>query len=110
MKEKIQKIILDSLKEFNEEKAKDEVLEISNDTVLLDVNGKIDSLDFVTLIVIIENNIFNKIGKNIIIVSEKEFSKKYSPFKNVETLTEFIVELLEKEEWWVLLSPEIEKE
>lgn len=97
MKEKIQKIILDSLKEFNEEKAKDEVLEISNDTVLLDVNGKIDSLDFVTLIVIIENNIFNKMDENITIVSEKAFSKIYSPFKNVETLTEFIVELLETE-------------
>ena len=97
MKEKIQEIILDSLKEFNEEKAKDDVLEISNDTVLLDVNGKIDSLDFVTLIVIIENNIFNKMDKNITIVSEKAFSKIYSPFKNIETLTEFIVELLEKE-------------
>jgi len=36
MKEKIQEIILDSLKEFNKEKAKDEVLEISNDTILLD--------------------------------------------------------------------------
>ena len=45
MKEKIQEIILDSLKEFNKEKAKDEVLEISNDTALLDVNGKLDSLD-----------------------------------------------------------------
>jgi acyl carrier protein len=64
---------------------------------LLDVNGKIDSLDFVTLIVIIENNIFNKMDKNITIVSEKAFSKIYSPFKNVETLTEFIVELLETE-------------
>lgn len=98
MKEKIQEIILDSLKEFNEEKGKDEVLGISNNTILLDINGKLDSLDFVTLIVIIENNIFNKLGKSITIVSEKAFSKKYSPFKNVETLTEFIVELLENEE------------
>ena len=98
MKEKIQEIILDSLKEFNKEKAKNEVLEISNDTVLLDINGKLDSLDFVTLIVIIEDNIFNKLDKNITIVSEKAFSKKYSPFKDVESLTEFIAELLESGE------------
>ncbi len=97
MKEKIQEIILNSIKEFNKEKAKDEVLEISNDTVLLDVNGKLDSLDFVTLIVILEDNIFDKLGKNITIVSEEAFSKKYSPFKNVNTMTEFIVELLETE-------------
>ena len=98
MKEKIQEIILDSIKEFNKEKAKDEVLEISNDTTLLDVNGKLDSLDFITLIVIIENNVFDKLGKNITIVSEKAFSKKYSPFKDVKSLTEFIVELLESED------------
>ena len=98
MKEKIQEIILGSLKEFNEEKSKDEALEISNDTTLLDVNGKLDSLDFITLIVIIESNIFDKLSKNITIVSEKAFSKKYSPFKDVESLTEFIVELLESEE------------
>ena len=97
MKEKIQEIILDSIKEFNEEKSKDEALEISNDTILLDKQGKLDSLDFVTLIVIIESNIFNRLDKNITIVSEKAFSKNYSPFKNVDTLTEFVVELMESE-------------
>jgi acyl carrier protein len=97
MREKIQEIILDSIKEFNEEKGKDEALEISKDTILLDKQGKLDSLDFVTLIVIIESNIFNKLDKNTTIVSEKAFSKKYSPFKDVESLTEFIAELLESE-------------
>ena len=97
MKEKIQEIILDSLKELNKEKDKDEALEISNDTILLDKQGKLDSLDFITLIVIIESNIFNKLGKNITIVGEEAFSKKYSPFKNVESLTELIVELVESE-------------
>ena len=98
MRKKIQKVILDSLKEFNEEKGKDKALEISIDTILLDKKGKLDSLDFITLIVIIESNIFNKLDKNITIVSEKAFSKKYSPFKDVKSLTEFIVELLESED------------
>ena len=97
MKEKIKNIVMDSLQEFNEEKGKDEALEISKNTILLDKQGKLDSLDFVTLIVIIESNIFNKLDKNITIVSEKAFSKKYSPFKDVESLTEFIAELLESE-------------
>lgn len=97
MKEKIQKIILDSLQEFNEEIDEDKILKISNDTVLLDKNGELDSLDFITLVCIVESNIFDKFEKNITIVSEKAFSKKYSPFKNVERLTEFIEELLESE-------------
>ncbi len=98
MKEKIQEIILDSLKEFNEETDEDKALEISNNTILLDKKGKLDSLDFVTLVIIIESNIFNKIDKNITIVSEKAFSKKYSPFKDVKSLTAFIAELLESKE------------
>lgn len=98
MKEKIQEIILDSLKEFNKEEDKSNLLEVSENTILLDKKGKLDSLGFVTLVVIIESNIFNKLDKNITIVSEKAFSKKYSPFKDVKSLTEFIVELLESEE------------
>ena len=98
MKEKIKKIILDSLQEFNEETDEDKALEVSENTILLDKQGKLDSLDFTTLIIIIESNIFNKLDKNITIVSEKAFSKKYSPFKDVKSLTEFIVELLESEE------------
>lgn len=95
MEEKIKKIIFDSLKEFNEGMSEEGALEISNDTVLLGVNGKLDSLDFITLIVIIEDNISDKLGKNITIVGEEAFSKKHYPFKNVNALTEFIVELLE---------------
>jgi acyl carrier protein len=98
MKEKIQDIILDSLREFNEEADEDKLLKVSESTILLDKQGKLDSLDFVSLIVIIESNIFNKLDKNITIVSEKAFSKKYSPFKDVKSLAEFIVELLESEE------------
>jgi len=82
MKEKIKNILMDSLLEFNEETDDDKALEISENTILLDKKGNLDSLDFVTLVVIIESNIFNKLGKNITIVSEKAFSKKYSPFKD----------------------------
>ena len=102
MKEKIKNIVMDSLQEFNEETDDNKALEISENTILLDKKGKLDSLDFVTLVVIVESNIFNKLGKNITIVSEKAFSKKYSPFKNVNTMTEFITELLETEKWLFL--------
>ena len=98
MKEKIKNIVMDSLREFNEEVDEDKLLEISENTILLDKKGKLDSLDFVTLVIIAESNIFNKLDKNITILNEKAFSKKYSPFKDVKSLTEFIVELLESEE------------
>lgn len=89
---------MDSLKEFNEEEDESSLLRVSKNTILLDKKGNLDSLGFVTLVVIIESNIFNKLDKNITIVSEKAFSKKYSPFKDVESLTEFIAELLESEQ------------
>lgn len=97
MKQKIEKIIFDSLKEFNEEMPEEETLEISRNTVLLDTDGRIDSLDFVALIVIIETNISNELGKNINIVNEKAFSEENSPFKDVKSLIEFVTELWEEE-------------
>jgi acyl carrier protein len=97
MKEKIKNIVKDSLLEFNEETDDNKQLEVSENTILLDKKGTLDSLDFVTLVIIIESNIFDKLDKSITIVSEKAFSKKYSPFKDVESLIEFIAELLESE-------------
>lgn len=97
MKEKIKEIIFDSLREFNEEAPESGTLEISEDTVLLDSDGRIDSLDFVALIVIIETNISNKLDKNINIVNEEAFSGEKSPFISVKSLIEFIGELLEAE-------------
>lgn len=97
MKEKVKAIILNTMEELNEQLEDTKKLEISDENVIFGKSGKLDSLDFVNFMVMIEDNIFAELDRSITIVSEKAFSKKYNPFANVERLTDFIVELLESE-------------
>jgi acyl carrier protein len=98
MQDKIKTIIMDSLNELNEQLDEDKKLTITDDMPIYGKNSMLDSFDFVNLIVIVEDRIFQELGKSVTIVSEKAFSKKYNPFSNVERLTGFIKELLESEE------------
>ncbi len=59
-----------------------------------DKEAILDSLDLVRLITIIEEEIFNVMSIRIIIVSDKAMSQKQSPFNTIESLTDFIEELI----------------
>lgn len=97
MEEKIKNIVLESISELNEILDDEYKLELNENEKLLDSEGKIDSLDFVNLIGIIEDKIFEQFETSPSIVSEKAFSRKNSPFKDVSTITKYLVELMEGE-------------
>ena len=92
MKEKIKQIVIDSLMELKE--CNDLIFELTEDTILLGENSILDSFDFVSLVANIEEKISESFDKNISIVSEKAFSKKYSPFKTVDRITDYLLELI----------------
>lgn len=94
MKKKLEKIIINALKELNE--SLDEKIEVKEGMDLLEGDSVLDSLDFVSLMVIIEEKISDELNRDITIVDEKAFSRKNSPFKNTDTLTEFLQEILEE--------------
>lgn len=93
MTEKIKDIIKDAVSELNEQLDDDKRLEFDNNIKLLGRDAAIDSMDFVTLITIIEELISDRLGKNIHIVSDKAFSMERSPFHSIGTLTDFVAEL-----------------
>ncbi|CAN2039943.1 Carrier domain-containing protein [Candidatus Magnetomoraceae bacterium gMMP-15] len=95
MKENIKNIILKSLEELNKQLEDEKKLEITCNFKLFGNEGCLESISFVNLMFIIEDNIFEELGRNITIVSEKAFSKKYNPFRDIEKLSDFIVEMLE---------------
>lgn len=68
--------------------------DISDDMVLIGEGAVLDSMAFVSLVADIEDKIADAFDKNVSIVSEKAFSKKYSPFKTVARLCEYIEELI----------------
>jgi hypothetical protein len=65
-----------------------------DDLVLWGAGGLLDSFGLVNFISSVETLISEKLDKDISIVSEKAFSPKNSPFKTMESLGNFIEELL----------------
>ena len=96
MKEKVEKIIKDAVDELNEQIEAEKMLNYSPDTRLIGKHAEIDSMEFVTLVTIIEELVGDEFDKDIRIVSDKAFSKERSPFYSIGTLTDFVVELLEE--------------
>ena len=95
MQEKIEKIIIDTLKELNEELENEAFLNPNSKTKLYGANGAMDSLALVSFIADLEDKISDEFEKDIILADEKAMSAKTSPFRNIESLTSYIKSLLE---------------
>ena len=95
MQEKIEKIIIDTLKELNEELENEAFLNPNSKTKLYGGNGAMDSLALVSFIADLEDKISDEFEKDIILADEKAMSSKTSPFRNIESLTSYIKSLLE---------------
>ncbi len=96
MKEKIEKIIIDTLIELNEEL---ELGELENPTLKTRLYGSsscLDSLALVSFIADLEERIDEEFDKQIVLADEKAMSQKTSPFRSVESLSDYIVKLLEE--------------
>jgi acyl carrier protein len=68
-------------------------MEKNLDTKLFGSESELDSLGLVGLIVDIEESINSNYNISISIADEKAMSLKNSPFKNIETLSDYILEL-----------------
>ena len=96
MQYKIEKIIIQTLKELNEELENDAFLNPNSKTQLYGGNGAMDSLALVSFIADLEDKISDEFEKDIILADEKAMSQRTSPFRSVETLTNYIQKLLEE--------------
>tara|TARA_B100000242_G_C43006918_1_gene467984 strand:- start:952 stop:1239 length:288 start_codon:yes stop_codon:yes gene_type:complete len=66
------------------------------ETVLFGCDAYLDSIGLVNLIVSIEELIEERSGKIVTLATEKAMSRSKSPFKTVQSLTDYIQELLEE--------------
>jgi len=90
----IENLIINAVKEINEQLPQEQQLAKSTKTVLFGKDGKLDSLGLVNLLVIIEQNIEDEFDVSITIADEKAMSQKHSPFRTIGTLTDYIDILL----------------
>ncbi len=94
--ERISKAVFAAVDEVNEQLPAGVQLEKSLDAPLYGSTGKLESLDFVTLIMEVEEKINAEFGTDITIADENLLSKEKSPFSSLGTLIEYLEELLKE--------------
>lgn len=97
MREKVSTIVFSSISELSETDENKIPLDLKENIPLYGENGVLDSLGLVTLIVMIEGEIENKMEEYLIIADEKAMSQQTSPFLTAGTLIEYICRLINKE-------------
>ena len=95
--ERIAKAVNAAVDELNEQLPAGVHVDKALDAPLYGSTGKLESLDFVTLIMEVEEKINAEFGTDITIADENLLSKEKSPFSNLGTLIEYLRELLSKE-------------
>ena len=94
---KISRAVFSAVDELNKQLPKGVQVEKSLDAPLYGAAGKLESLDFVTFIMEVEEKIKAEFGVDITIADENLLSKEKSPFSSVRTLTEYLEEVLKQE-------------
>jgi acyl carrier protein len=97
MEERILKAVYSAIDELNAQLPPGVSVEKSPDAPLYGASGKLESLDFVTLVMEVEEKIKAEFGVDITIADEHLLSKEQSPFSSVRTLIEYLKEVLEQE-------------
>ena len=92
MRTQIQNLIIDSLKNLAEELENEALKNPTKDTKIYGINGNLDSLALVSLIMDLEEALSTQYHIDITLADEKTMSMRNSPFRDVETLAQYIYE------------------
>lgn len=95
--ERIAKAVYAAVDEVNEQLPAGVAIEKDLAAPLYGSSGKLESLDFVTLIMEVEEKINAEFGTSITIADENLLSKERSPFSTLGTLIEYLEETLKQE-------------
>ena len=98
MTEKIEKIIINSLIELNEELEGNPLGKPTKETKLYGGGGVLDSLALVSFITDLEERISDEFDEDIVLADEKAMSQRTSPFQSVSRLTDYILSLVDEQD------------
>lgn len=97
MRSKILNIVINAVTSINSLLEVKIPIENGDDCELYGLNGAMDSLSLVTLIVSIEEGIESELGISVILANEKAMSQKRSPFRSVRSLVDYIEVVISEE-------------
>ena len=97
MKNKVIKTILETINEYNDGLSKNDQISSNLDSSIYGGSSNLDSMGLVSFIVGLEQSIEDKFDQSISLADEKAMSQKSSPYKNINSLADYILKLLVKD-------------
>ena len=94
--ERISKAVFAAVDNVNEQLPAGVKIDKELDAPLYGASGKLESLDFVTLIMEVEEKINSEFGSDITIADDNLLSKEKSPFSTLGTLIDYLRDLLKE--------------
>jgi len=96
--EKILEIIYKAVGKHNQRASAEQQLKQTPDTVLFGSEGMLDSLQFVSLILSIEEMVQEELEASVAVADDRALSRDPSPYLTLCSLAEYIRELMEEQE------------
>jgi acyl carrier protein len=97
LREDIVGLVYAAIDEVNAQSAEGVLVDKNVDARLLGSDKGVDSLTFVNLVVAIEEQIQNVLGKSVVLVDEDSMALQEHPFRTVGTLADYIEKVLAKQ-------------
>ncbi len=91
MREDIIKIIIETIKDFNDGLDEKNKLTLELDKAIYGADSSLDSLGLVSFIIGIEQNIEDEFNQSISLADEKAMSQKSNPYENINSLADYIM-------------------
>lgn len=93
-KQQIFDIVINQVKELNETLPAEQQFFVDKNTILFGNDSKIDSLSLVSVIVDLEGIFSDEFGIDISLTDDRAMTRAISPFDNVESLVDYIHEVV----------------
>ena len=86
--------VLEAVSEYNDQLDEEHKLDLTPETRLLGKASKLDSFGLVNLIIVVEEKLFDRFDRSITLADERAMSQEHSPFRSVQTLSDYAYTLL----------------
>lgn len=96
-RDQIKELIFGAIAEYQNELETPMNVDEGEQTRLFGANAPLDSLELVSLIVLIEEKLEDEFGLSLILADEKAMSRRTSPFSKISYLIDYIMEIIKEE-------------
>jgi acyl carrier protein len=96
--QRVQEVVYRAIDSLNSQLPSGVTIEKSPDAPLYGGSSSLESLDFVTLIMEVEEKVRDEFGVELTIADENLLSKEKSPFTTIGNLTKYLADLLNNPE------------